>query len=87
MLRAPILAALLLLAGAAAAQDGAWTTFNGDLRAQKFSPLTEITPVNVGQLEVAWRTHTGDVWPRRTGPRPSHRHGPVPNPDTPPTVW
>ena len=85
MVRVPILAALLLCAGTAAAQD--WGTFNGDLGAQKFSPLTEITPANVGELEVAWRTHTGDVWPRPGGPRPSHRHGLVPNADTPPTVW
>ena len=88
MVRVQILsAALLFCAGAVGAQDRGWATFNGDLRAQKFSPLTEITPENVGELEVAWRTHTGDVWPRRGGPRPSHRHGRVPNADTPPTVW
>jgi quinoprotein glucose dehydrogenase len=48
------------IAGTARAQD-AWSTFNGDLAAQKYSPLTQITPQNVGQLKVAWRTHTGDV--------------------------
>ncbi|MCP1367117.1 PQQ-binding-like beta-propeller repeat protein, partial [Halomonas sp. BBD48] len=39
----------------------AWATFNGDLRAQKYSPADQITPENVGQLEKAWEYHTGDV--------------------------
>lgn len=47
------------LAGAALAQD--WSTFNGDLKAQKFSPLDQITPENVGELTEAWSLHTGDV--------------------------
>jgi quinoprotein glucose dehydrogenase len=38
-----------------------WSTFNGDLQAQKYSPLTQITPDNVKNLTVAWRTKTGDV--------------------------
>ena len=38
-----------------------WSTFNGDLKAQKFSPATLITPDNVGKLEKAWERHTGDV--------------------------
>ena len=52
-----------------AAQDGTWPTFNGDLRAQKFSPLTEITPENVADLAVAWQMHTGDV---SDGVHPAH---------------
>ena len=46
-------AALLLASGlslatsAALAQDATWPTFNGDLKAQKFSPATQITPDNV----------------------------------------
>ncbi|MGE3989537.1 PQQ-binding-like beta-propeller repeat protein [Pseudorhodoplanes sp.] len=32
-----------------------------DLRAQKYSPLTQITPANVGKLRVAWRMRTGDM--------------------------
>ena len=35
--------------------------FNGDLKAQKFSSLSQITPANVKNLRVAWRTRTGDV--------------------------
>jgi quinoprotein glucose dehydrogenase len=59
MKRTLILAALAL-AGHAVAQDRTWAHFNGDLRAQKFSPLTQITPANVKDLEVAWRARTGD---------------------------
>ena len=66
----PLVAMLAALAVPAAAQESAWSTFNGDLRAQKFSPLTQITPENVGGLERAWTTHTGDVWPNPHGRRP-----------------
>lgn len=38
-----------------------WYTFNGDLKAQKFSAATQITPQNVGDLKKAWEVHTGDV--------------------------
>ncbi|MAU97409.1 MAG: pyrroloquinoline quinone-dependent dehydrogenase [Fulvimarina sp.] len=38
-----------------------WATFNGDLRAQKYSPADQITPENVDQLEKVWEYHTGDV--------------------------
>lgn len=70
-------------------QDVGWSTFNGNLAAQKYSPLTQITPQNVGNLAVAWRTHTGDV--SSGGPPPSGMHT-RPSPtgattDLPPTVW
>lgn len=54
-----ILLAALLAAGAAPAED--WSSFNGNLQAQKFAPDTEITPENVKDLQVAWSVHTGDV--------------------------
>ncbi|MCB8837589.1 pyrroloquinoline quinone-dependent dehydrogenase [Aurantimonas sp. VKM B-3413] len=38
-----------------------WTTFNGDLMAQKYSPADQITPDNVQNLEKVWEYHTGDV--------------------------
>lgn len=38
-----------------------WSTFNGDLKAQKYSPLTQITPQNVKDLKMAWEAHTGDM--------------------------
>ena len=54
----------------ALAQPSTWPTFNGDLRAQKYSPLTQITPANVRNLKVAWRSRTGDV-SDGTGKRPA----------------
>ncbi|MGA7536334.1 glucose dehydrogenase [Candidatus Rickettsiella isopodorum] len=42
------------------AENTTWQTFNGDLKAQKYSPLTQITPRNVHDLSVAWTLHTGD---------------------------
>ena len=50
-----------------------WSTFNGNLMAQKYSPLDQITAENVSQLEVAWRINTGDVSDGSDG--------------TPATVW
>lgn len=38
-----------------------WYTFNGDLKAQKYSVADQITPENVQNLEKAWEVHTGDV--------------------------
>lgn len=89
------IAASLLALGLAAgfqahAQDSTWGHFNGDLKAQKYSPLDQITPENVGDLEVAWRTHTGDVWPKSglVEMRGHHAAEDVePAPGTPPTVW
>ncbi len=83
-------AALVASAGSAArAQEGTWSTFNGDLGAQKYSPLTQITPENVGSLRMAWQVHTGDV--SSGGPPSGGFHI---RPDsaaagaaTPPTVW
>ena len=86
------LAAIALLGASCGvqAQSAVWDTFNGDLKAQKFSPLTQITPENVGNLKMAWRTHTGDV---SAGGRPpigihmrADESGRTPT-DLPPTVW
>ncbi|GAA4228231.1 quinoprotein glucose dehydrogenase [Sagittula marina] len=61
----PLLRTLLLTAAlplSAAAQTSTdWTGFHGNLAAQKFSPLTQITPENVTSLERAWELHTGDL--------------------------
>ena len=49
-------------APAPAQADGPpWDTFNGDAMAQKYAPLTQITPQNVHALRMAWQLHTGDV--------------------------
>ncbi len=44
-----------------AVDDTGWSTFNGNLPAQKFSLAAQITPQNVGRLEKAWEFHTGDM--------------------------
>jgi quinoprotein glucose dehydrogenase len=38
-----------------------WNTFHGQLNAQKYSPLKQITTDNVGRLVKVWEYHTGDV--------------------------
>ncbi|WP_253272870.1 pyrroloquinoline quinone-dependent dehydrogenase [Halomonas sp. PR-M31] len=38
-----------------------WDSFHGQLNAQKYSPLDQITAENVGELEKVWEVHTGDV--------------------------
>jgi quinoprotein glucose dehydrogenase len=92
MLTRSILLFLCIVSGSgqALAQETGWSTFNGDLKAQKYSPLTQITPENVGNLQMAWRTHTGDV--SGDGPPSTLIHiRPDPaaqNAKTlPPTVW
>ena len=50
-----------------------WDSFHGQLNAQKYSPLTQITTDNVSKLKKIWEFHTGDV---------SDGKG-----DTPATVW
>jgi quinoprotein glucose dehydrogenase len=48
-----------------------WSTFNGDLMAQKFANQGQITPQNVGRLKVAWQVHTGDMSDGKGGVPPS----------------
>jgi quinoprotein glucose dehydrogenase len=50
-----------------------WDSFHGQVNAQKYSPLKQITAENVGKLTKVWEFHTGDV---------SDGKG-----DTPATVW
>ncbi|MDI5891803.1 pyrroloquinoline quinone-dependent dehydrogenase [Halomonas rhizosphaerae] len=38
-----------------------WDSFHGQLNAQKYSPLDQITADNVSNLEKVWEVHTGDV--------------------------
>ncbi|MDZ7279966.1 pyrroloquinoline quinone-dependent dehydrogenase [Pantoea eucrina] len=54
-------------------QSATWDSFHGQLNAQKYSPLKQITAENVGKLKKVWEFHTGDV---------SDGKG-----DTPATVW
>lgn len=38
-----------------------WTSYGRSNFGQRYSPLEQITPENVGQLELAWQYQTGDV--------------------------
>lgn len=38
-----------------------WPAYGGTYHAQRYSPLTQITPENVGRLERVWSLHTGDL--------------------------
>jgi quinoprotein glucose dehydrogenase len=70
------------------AQQPVWGTFNGDLKAQKYSPLNDITPTNVATLRRAWQARTGDVATGATAPAPSHMHGNTrKGQKIPATVW
>lgn len=40
---------------------GEWHAYGRTAWGQRFSPLTQITPANVDQLQVAWHYRTGDV--------------------------
>lgn len=46
---------------AEAASD--WTAFGGVAGGMRFAPAAQITPANVGSLEVAWTLRTGDTRP------------------------
>lgn len=54
-------------------EEPTWDSFHGQLNAQKYSPLDQITVDNVGELEKVWEVHTGDV---------ANGSG-----ELPPTVW
>lgn len=60
MIRAFVFATLLG-SSQAAGQQAEWTTFNGNLMAQKYSPTTSFTPESIDELEQAWSIQTGDV--------------------------
>jgi quinoprotein glucose dehydrogenase len=67
-----------------------WQHFNGDLKAQKYSPLVQITPDNVKNLAVAWKVHTGDKSTGSGRVRVSGAHVGEPSAGpgkTPATVW
>ena len=44
-----------------AAPDSGWPAYGGDEGGTRYSPLTEITPANVGELRVAWTFRTGEL--------------------------
>jgi quinoprotein glucose dehydrogenase len=52
-----LLAGLSATAATAATPGADWPSFGNDQGATRFSPLTQITPANVAQLQVAWTYH------------------------------
>jgi quinoprotein glucose dehydrogenase len=40
---------------------GEWHAYGRTAYGQRYSPLTDITPANVKDLQVAWHVHTGDL--------------------------
>ncbi len=52
---------LLVLLHPAAAAPFEWTAYGGDGRGQRHAPLAQITPENVGRLELAWSFRTGEL--------------------------
>jgi quinoprotein glucose dehydrogenase len=56
----PVLPALALLAGVSTASD--WPHYGGGPEQTRYSPLAQITPDNVGRLEVVWTYDTGDAF-------------------------
>ena len=52
-----------VLAGSvlAAEPDAGWPAYGGDAGGTRYSPLTQITPANVGELRVAWVFRTGEL--------------------------
>ncbi|MCD2512568.1 membrane-bound PQQ-dependent dehydrogenase, glucose/quinate/shikimate family [Comamonas endophytica] len=47
--------------GDGALPEGEWTAYGRTQHGQRYSPLKQITPANVHQLEVAWQIRTGDM--------------------------
>src|SRR3978361_738694 len=56
LMSAAVLSGALLAAAKAAPEDD-WPNYGNDRGAQRYSPLTQITPGNVNSLKVAWTYH------------------------------
>lgn len=66
MMAASFLAAVALAACSArapleASADAGWPAYGGDPGGTRYSPLTQISPGNVGRLQVAWTFRTGEL--------------------------
>jgi quinoprotein glucose dehydrogenase len=59
----PLLLSVPLLLLNALPLGADWPHYAGGPESIRYSPLTEITPANVGALEVAWTYDTGDAFP------------------------
>src|SRR4029077_11145131 len=61
MLRMTMLLAAALTVWSVHAAASEWTAYGGDGRGQRYAPAAEITPKNVGELELAWTFRTGEL--------------------------
>lgn len=48
-------------AGGENSGNAGWSTYGGDPGGKRYSPLTQISPANVGGLQVAWVFRTGEL--------------------------
>lgn len=48
-------------------RDGDWIAYGNDRGGSRYSPLAQITPANVGNLETAWTFHTGKLGDGKQG--------------------
>jgi quinoprotein glucose dehydrogenase len=60
-MRTTLLLAALIPALPVHADSFEWSAYGGDGRGQRYAPLAEITPSNVGRLELAWDFRTGEL--------------------------
>ena len=60
-MRAFFAPALLLVASTAIGAEPDWAAYGGDGRGQRHAPAGQITPQNVGRLELAWTFRTGEL--------------------------
>jgi quinoprotein glucose dehydrogenase len=56
---AVLFGAALTISISAQSREGDWSSYGRDLAAQRFSPLSQITPENVHRLEPVWTFNTG----------------------------
>src|ERR1700761_7648756 len=52
-----VLALLVVAGGARAGSNDEWPSYGNDSGAMRYSPLSQITPVNVTSLKIAWTYH------------------------------
>lgn len=52
---------VMTVAAAAPVPDVGWSAYGGDAGGMRYSTAAQITPANVGQLEVAWTFRTGEL--------------------------
>ena len=64
-----LLATCLPLCAGAAPSARDWVSYGHDAGGGRFSPLAQITPANVGQLQVAWTYHMNPVPDAKAGGR------------------